>query len=411
MDMEHAVRFARFTPLCVVFVMLAAACTGGSSPPSSGATASPTREQIQMTLAKAQEGLLDADSAQIAMSVEISVDEQTTDFAADLAYVAPSSLFGTVTVADGSIVVRADNDRLFAENRDGSWLQLNPFLTSVASRVYGGGLVDISQLSGYLFDADAEDDGNIEKIHGTLGGIGFNAYLERLIEPAVFNGLVGYLARSTNIWVDRRSGLPTHVEVSGSTASPSDGAFSVRMDFSHYNKPIKALPVPSAITPYSDPRIAGILTPTVGPARGCAAGVHVTPVDSPVGRLYRAGDHLSVTLQFTAPGCKFASAEFDGEYEAGSPRYKQVCHKQCGSSISAVFGSPEVPLSAGSGSVVIEAASGFPPVPLDPTSSDVEGFRVCAVNVTFNDGVIGGTFDNIRLGTPSADPPTGSACD
>ena len=50
------------------------------------------------------------------------------------------------------------------------------------------------------------------------------------------------------------------------------------------------------------------------------------------------GEKVSTNMNFVAPGCKHVSAEFAGQFVAGSPRYLQVCHKQCGDSIAAVAG-------------------------------------------------------------------------
>lgn len=398
--------------LTVALAFSLVAC-GGKAGQSGTPTPSPTGDEVHATLVQSRDALANATSAAVTLSVQLDLGEKQVVFAANLKYTAPYSIFGTVSESKGSFSVVADQDRIYAPDADGNMLRFDP-LGATGLREYAG-LIDMDQLATSLTGAQSYGgDSHVEKIRGSLPSIGFNSYIERLVEGAALTGIPAYLADSADIWVDRATRRPTRIELDGATAAPSGahtGTFRIRFEFADYNKTFHAPPVPKDATPYQYPGLAAILTPTAVVPIGCAAGISVTALTTDaIGRVYHAGDTLSIAMRYAAPGCKSASAEFRGVYLAGSPHYKQTCVHQCGHAISAGFGSPEVALDGPSGVVTIPAAAGFPPTPIAGSSDQLEGFQLCGVTVTFNDGVIGGTFYDTVVGTPESGLDYSSAC-
>jgi hypothetical protein len=399
--------------LVFVTLILSSACWSGDSSPSATAGPSPTDDDVRATLAKARDALADATSMQIALTMQRTFGEDSSDFSADLTYVAPSSLFGTVTVPDGSFAIQSEDNRVFAGNGGSEWIEPYQVFPLAGMRQYGGGAVDIGGLAKNLTNLKLDErDRHVEKIRGSLPSLAFMSWAEQVVERGTFVGVVFYSADSAEIWLERKSGLPTMVQVDGDAKSVgSSGTFSMRMEFSHYDKVFDVPPTPIDVTPYIPTEIADTLTPTPVLAVGCAAGISLSPASDDIGRVYHSGETLSVTINYTAPGCRDASASFDGEYVADSPRYRQVCRHQCGDSIPWSFDSEQFPLDGPTGTVTIKAA--LQRLFATPEANQVdplEGFRLCRVTVTFNDGVIGGTTYKSVMGSPETRFPPKSAC-
>ncbi len=140
-------------------------------------------------------------------------------------------------------------------------------------------------------------------------------------------------------------------------------------------------------------------SPAAAASARCGDGASARVAASPVGRSYHDGDTLSITVDFTAPGCKEIAASFGGFHAPGSPWYKHQCFPSCGGRVSSVFQSSAVPLQAASGETTLVAKTGTFPPPDFSSPPDLEGFTLCVVHVLLDDGVFGGRSYQQDIGT------------
>lgn len=130
-------------------------------------------------------------------------------------------------------------------------------------------------------------------------------------------------------------------------------------------------------------------------AGGCGVGTSLRLANpDALGRTYRANQQLEIEIAFEAPGCTTAGARFYGYHGSRSRWYEYHCSDQaCPERVySTLTVNPLVPLSGTSGTVTIAATSGPFPPPTLFTQPPVEGFRFCFAEVTFSDGIWGGTY-------------------
>jgi hypothetical protein len=122
---------------------------------------------------------------------------------------------------------------------------------------------------------------------------------------------------------------------------------------------------------------------------------------------------LSLTLEYHAPGCKELVAIFDGRHGAGSPWYEywcidpgfllSSCSNEFLNSTIIDSGTDRIPLSGSDGTVTIATHGGsFPPMTLSSEPS-LEGFRLCHISITIDDGIHEG-------GGPDATMTLGDGC-
>ena len=151
---------------------------------------------------------------------------------------------------------------------------------------------------------------------------------------------------------------------------------------------LPALAVPTAAPPVSEPAV-------------CRSATYTVVGTSPIGRRYLEGDTLELTIAYTTDGCTEVSGVFDGFHSPGSPQYEYFCPTSCGARLRSRFAYvPQARLSASSGTATIRAQLGsLPPVNLS-APPNIDGFTLCQVSVTFNDGKFGGSYVNQPLGAP-----------
>lgn len=120
------------------------------------------------------------------------------------------------------------------------------------------------------------------------------------------------------------------------------------------------------------------------------------------GRVYRAGETLSIEVVYNAPRCINMYVVFEGRFIKGSPWYKQSCeqfpvehqNKLCRDYFVGTIISSTRSLSGAEGAVELIANPGLER-PVDPSSpglsavpfpTSIEGFRLCSITINVGGG-------------------------
>lgn len=141
--------------------------------------------------------------------------------------------------------------------------------------------------------------------------------------------------------------------------------------------------------------------------RGCGTDASVTPTDNPIGRTYRDGDDLSVSIDYDPGTCTLAGVSFRGYFPKGSPWYDHWCGgptplTACdGTRIAASFvENAEIRTQATGGSITLKASPGPFPPPNASTPPNLDGFHLCGVDIFLHDDAFGGNFVRFALAGP-----------
>jgi hypothetical protein len=148
-------------------------------------------------------------------------------------------------------------------------------------------------------------------------------------------------------------------------------------------------------------------------SRGNEVALEVTG-DTPIGRTFTSGDEIVLALHDRAPACKWLVAIMNGYHAPGSPRHeywcinpgtlRTTCDTRGINSTVIDAGTTNIVLSADEGDVVISTAGGsFPPDALN-SEPPFEGFTLCHVAITLDDGVDQGGGPDARLELGGACP-------
>lgn len=148
--------------------------------------------------------------------------------------------------------------------------------------------------------------------------------------------------------------------------------------------PVIAVPPPPPAPPTAPPP----------PSQLCGEQISVSPAGaSPIGRSFHDGETLSLTIDYSAPGCTAVAGAFYGFHAAGSPFYTYWCAthdfpyraSMCANGrFQTSFSAWGIPLPAASGTLTLDAEVGVYP-PLDLSSiAPLEGFKLCYVDLSFD---------------------------
>jgi hypothetical protein len=143
--------------------------------------------------------------------------------------------------------------------------------------------------------------------------------------------------------------------------------------------------------------------PTVAPTSSAACGEGASLAlegASPVGRTFHAGDTLKVSVLYEGPGCKMLGGVFHGYYGPDTRWYKQTCAPRCTGRVPYSFLAPAAQLTTAGGTfdaVADVASAGSPDYARRPP---VDGFTLCDIELSMNDGVFAGRHFEQTIGNP-----------
>jgi Tol biopolymer transport system component len=175
---------------------------------------------------------------------------------------------------------------------------------------------------------------------------------------------------------------------------------------------IEAAPEPSHVP---TPTAHSAIPPT------CGEDVSVALIGSAqIGRTFHDRESLSLSLDYTTPGCKGVQMCFWGHYFSGNPVYDYWCieHRvqidEVDPSICAAGSMPGLfdtylELSAPVGTLTPSEVGGVHPPDDLSSRPSLEGFVLCLVQVTFHDGAI--TYNEAgAINSPHYDYEVGTPC-
>ncbi len=131
------------------------------------------------------------------------------------------------------------------------------------------------------------------------------------------------------------------------------------------------------------------------------------------GRIYREGEELAITIAHDTPGCRQMYVEFEGLFEVGSPGFNHFCdaleqearEAVCDESIPSSFWSAPLSFSETTGKLTLTAVPGTspaadpssPPASVTTSPDSIEGFKLCSITISVNDGVKNGSRSSQRV--------------
>ena len=104
-------------------------------------------------------------------------------------------------------------------------------------------------------------------------------------------------------------------------------------------------------------------------------------------------------VRYVAPGCKRLEVRFDGNYAPDTARYKTTCVAPC-TVADASFSAPSAQLDTTEGTIDAVADTTLSDEPNFAERPPVEGFTLCDVELTVNDGVFAGRHFDRTIGHP-----------
>jgi len=381
-------------------------CRAGDKAPP--ATPSPgtidEQNELREMVMSAAAAMKDVRSAAVAVHVTVERKPDPIEIDAEVHYVAPDVVWGVVFASWGGFDIFVRDDGMYFRPEESDWYQLEGGLVDLAQgfRIFGGGLVDLEPIGNEMGAPFVkwEDDDSVT-IESQLPGYGFNGYVVRVVQSATLGGLTGYRANEVAISLDKASGLPTNMTISGTSPALGSGVgsspFQIDLSFKDYDAAFGVPSPPEDAVVYDLTELAGA-TPVAPRPGTCGANAVVEAVAPPFGRVFHRRDELAVDLSYDALGCRNVSVTFEGEYLAGSPRYESYCGRQCGTSIGSRYDSGQVELVGTSGTVTVGERDGPFPKASSRDASSLEGFRLCRLIITLNDGALGGSFYETTIG-------------
>jgi hypothetical protein len=261
-------------------------------------------------------------------------------------------------------------------------------------------------------------DGEFAEVAGDLGG----ALSQR--DQADVGGLqarrfvIDYTNEDDHITLEYLVAQTNDYEYQFSCEAPSDEWDMIsdlcRQSLATFKLEGRAATAQVPTTTPTEPTHIGTPTPVVATVAAgtltqrCGSDISlIVTGESPIGRSYHDGDQLSVRLRYHTPGSKELGAIFDGIHTDGSPWYEYwcitpgtlltACTEDRINSMLIDSGTDAIPLSGDDGEVTITTKGGtFPPTELD-SEPPLEGFTLCRVSITLDDGVDEGGGPDARL--------------
>jgi hypothetical protein len=354
-------------------------------------------------VSSAAEAIKDVRSAAVDVHVTVEKETRPLEIDAEVRYVAPDVVWGVVLASWGGFDIFVRDDGMYFRPEDSDWYQLEGLVDLTQGfRIFGGGLVDLEPLASEMRSPFIKhEDGDSVTVASQLPGYGFNAYVVRVVQSGTLGGLTGYRANEVEITLDKATSLPTNMMISGTSPALGTGVgsspFRIDLSFSDYDATFDVPAPPAHAVVYYVTELA-VATPGKPRPGTCGSNAVVEAIDPPFGHVFHRSDEVAIDLFYDAPGCRNVSVTFEGEHLAGSPRYESYCGRQCGTSISSRYDSGQVELNGTSGTLTVLKRDGPFPRTSDREANSLEGFRLCSLIITLNDGALGGAIYETMVG-------------